>query len=63
MYWLQAHLPRPMQTVFELFTEHQFDLSEIAKIRIRTVEEVEKLLDATRESLHTSLLRRQNNSD
>ncbi|WP_175455307.1 hypothetical protein [Pricia antarctica] len=52
-----------MQTVFELFTEHQFDLSEIAKIRIRTVEEVEKLLDATRESLHTSLLRRQNNSD
>ncbi len=43
MYSLQAHLPAPMQTVFKLFTKHQFDLSEIANIHNCTVEEVEKI--------------------
>src|SRR5680860_57405 len=51
-------LPSSMQAVFELFTEHQFDLREIAAIRNRTVQEVEKLLEAARESLRISFLKR-----
>ncbi len=39
-------LPTPMQAIFELYTEHQFSLSEIAMIRNRSVAEVEKLLEA-----------------
>ena len=53
-----SHLPSPMRTVFELFTEHQFDIEEIAEIRNRTVQEVEMLLESARRSLQTSLLSR-----
>ncbi len=52
------HLPSSMRTVYELFTEHQFDVSEIAKIRNRSVKEVENLLDEARKSLRTSFLNR-----
>ena len=52
------HLPMPMRTVYELFTEHQFDITEIAKIRNSTVEEVESLLEAARKSLRLSFLNR-----
>jgi RNA polymerase sigma factor (sigma-70 family) len=53
-----SHLPTPKRKVFELFTEHQIDVTEIAKIRSRTVEEVETLLKEARKSLQTSLLGR-----
>lgn len=52
------HLPTPMQTVYELFTEHRFDVAEIAKIRNRTVKEVERLLETARKTLRTSFLNR-----
>ena len=53
-----SHLPTPMRKVFELFTEHQFDVAEIAKIRNRTVQEVETLLGEARKSLRTSFSNR-----
>ncbi len=53
-----SHLPKSMRTVFELFTEHQFDVEEIAKIRNRTVQEVETLLEAARKSLQASFFNR-----
>lgn len=53
-----SNLPSSMRTVFELFTKHQFDVSEIAKIRNRTVKEVEMLLASARKSLKASLLGR-----
>jgi RNA polymerase sigma factor (sigma-70 family) len=52
------HLPIPMRSVFELFTEHQFTLPEIAKIRNRTVQEVEQLLENARDLLETSFYNR-----
>ncbi|MEQ8218729.1 MAG: sigma-70 family RNA polymerase sigma factor [Arenibacter sp.] len=52
------HLPMPMRTVYELFAEHQFDITEIAKIRNSSVEEVESLLEAARKSLRLSFLNR-----
>ncbi|MBU2906242.1 sigma-70 family RNA polymerase sigma factor [Arenibacter algicola] len=52
------HLPGPMRRVYELFTEHQFDVAEIAKIRNSTIKEVESLLDAARKSLRKSFLNR-----
>ncbi|MCM4173314.1 sigma-70 family RNA polymerase sigma factor [Arenibacter sp. TNZ] len=51
-------LPIPMQKVYELFTEHQFDVAEIAKIRKSTIKEVESILEAARKSLRTSFLKR-----
>ncbi len=52
------HLPAPVRTVYELYTEHQFDTAEIAKIRNRTVKEVENLLETARRSLRVSFLNR-----
>lgn len=52
------HLPMPMQRVFELFTEHQFDVAEIAKIRNSTIKEVESLLDSAKQRLRSSFLNR-----
>lgn len=51
-------LPRPVQTVYELFTVHQFNISEIAKIQNRTELEINTLLNAARESLKLSILGR-----
>lgn len=53
-----SQLPTPMRTVFELYSEHQFELEEIAKIRNRTIQEIKTLLDATRKSLQNSFLNR-----
>lgn len=53
-----SHLPRSMRMVFELFTEHQFDVEEIAKIQKRKVQEVETLLEAARKSLQVSFFNR-----
>ena len=52
------HLPSPMSTVFELATEYQFDMEEIASIRNQSLEEVEQLLEDTRKSLEASFLYR-----
>ena len=51
-------LPLHMRTVFELFTEHQFGLPEIAKIRDRTFQEVDQLLEEARSILETSFYNR-----
>lgn len=53
-----CQLPTPMQAIFELYTEHQFSLSEIATIRNRSIAEVEKLLEAAQQGLRSSLLNR-----
>ena len=51
-------LPIPMQKVYDLFTEHQFTVAEIAKIRNSTIQEVDSLLEAARKSLRTSFVNR-----
>lgn len=48
------HLPPDMRKAIELFTEHQFDASEIAQIIGRSLKEVEQLLENARKSLKTS---------
>jgi RNA polymerase sigma factor (sigma-70 family) len=52
------HLPLPMRMVFDLFTQQQFELDEIAKIRNITIEETKQLLDAARKSLQVSFTKR-----
>lgn len=52
------HLPAPVRAVYELYTEHQFDAAEIAKIRNRTVKEVKNFLETARKSLRASFLNR-----
>jgi DNA-directed RNA polymerase specialized sigma24 family protein len=47
-------LPLPMRTVFELATEHHFNVDEIAQIRNQSLEEVQQLLENARKSLETS---------
>ena len=51
-------LPTSTRSVFELFSHHQFNLEEIAKIRKRSVEEVETLLKTAQKSLRTSFVNR-----
>jgi len=52
------YLPLPMRTVFELATEYQFSVSEIAIIRNQDLDEVKQLLENARQSLEASLLKR-----
>lgn len=52
------HMPGQMRRVFELFTEHQFDIAEIAKIHNSTIQEIESLLKAARKSLRASFIQR-----
>jgi DNA-directed RNA polymerase specialized sigma24 family protein len=52
------HLPTEMRMIFELFTEHQFDVGEIAKIQNRTVQEIEQSLEAARKSIEISFYKR-----
>lgn len=52
------HLPADMRTVFELFTEHQFEASEISKILNREIREIEQLLEDARSSLETTFYKR-----
>jgi len=51
-------LPRPVQKVYELFTVHQFNIPEIAKIQNRTEVEINALLNAALKSLKLSILGR-----
>jgi len=51
-------LPTPMQKVYDLFTDHQFTVAEIAKIRNSTIQEVESLLEAAKKSLRSSFMKR-----
>ncbi len=52
------NLPKPMRSVFELFSEHHFDAKEIAKMQNRTIKEVETLLETARKSLQLSFFNR-----
>ena len=52
------NLPLPMRTVFDLFTNQQFSLEEIAIIRNSPIEDVEKLLKDARKALQVSLFNR-----
>lgn len=52
------HLPVNMRTVFELFTEHQFEAAEISKILNREIREIEQLLEDARSSLETTFYKR-----
>lgn len=51
-------LPAEMRAVFELFSEHQFELEEIAKIQNLTIKEVETLIETARKSLQASFFNR-----
>jgi len=51
-------LPLPMRTVFELATEYEFSVNQIAMIRNQSVKEVKKLLDNARKTLEASLFNR-----
>ena len=51
-------LPTPMQKVYDLFTDHQFTVAEIAQIRNSTIKEVESLLEAAKKSLRSSFMKR-----
>ena len=52
------HLPLPMRTVFELATEYNFNVDEIAEIRDQSLQEVQQLLENARKSLEISYLNR-----
>lgn len=52
------HLPADMRAVFELFTEHQFELDEISKILNKDILEIEQLLEDARSSLETTFYKR-----
>ena len=47
-----------MRTVFELFTEHQFEVAEISKILNVEILEIEQLLEDARSSLETTFYKR-----
>jgi RNA polymerase sigma factor (sigma-70 family) len=51
-------LPLSMRTIFELATEHHFNVDEIAKIRNQSLEEVQLLLENARKTLETSFFNR-----
>ncbi|CAM4268708.1 sigma-70 family RNA polymerase sigma factor [Zobellia nedashkovskayae] len=52
------YLPMPMRTVFELATEYEFSISQIAMIRNQSIDEVKVLLDNARKSLEASFFNR-----
>ncbi|EPR73779.1 hypothetical protein ADIWIN_1139 [Winogradskyella psychrotolerans RS-3] len=51
-------LPIHMQTVFNLFTSHNFNTEEIAKIKSLTTKEVDKQIKNTRNRIRNSFLNR-----
>ncbi len=51
-------LPIQMQSVFDLFANYNFNIEEIAKIKMITTKEVNKLLQDTRNSLRNSFINR-----
>ncbi|GHC53678.1 hypothetical protein [Ulvibacter litoralis] len=52
------NVPAAMRDVFLLATNHQFSVKEIAVIKNRSYEEVEKLLNNARKAIQVSLLNR-----
>jgi len=52
------NLPLAMRDVFDLFTNQQFTLEEVASIRNSTVKEIEKLLKDAKNALKVSLFNR-----
>jgi RNA polymerase sigma factor (sigma-70 family) len=52
------HLPIAMHTVFDLFTNQQFTLEEIAEIRNTRVQDVEKLLKEVKKNIKESFSNR-----
>jgi len=52
------HLPLPMRTIYELATEHHFNVEEIAEIRNQSLQEVKQLLEDARKALKTSFYNR-----
>ena len=52
------HLPADMRAVFELYTEHQFELDEISKILNKDIPVIEQLLEDARSSLETTFYKR-----
>ena len=52
------HLPLPMRRVYELATEHHFNVEEIAEILNQSLQEVEQLLEDARKALKTSFYNR-----
>ncbi|MBD1263153.1 sigma-70 family RNA polymerase sigma factor [Maribacter polysiphoniae] len=53
-----CQLPLPMRSVFDLATDFEFTLEEIAKIRNQSFEEVQQLLKNVRKSLEESFINR-----
>ena len=51
-------LPIQMQSVFDLFANYNFNTKEIAKIKMITTKEVNKLMQDARNSLRTSFINR-----
>ncbi len=51
-------LPLPMRKVFQLATQYQFDIEEIAKIQDQSIQEIEDLLEKARKSLEVSFFNR-----
>jgi len=54
-------LPNPMRNVFELYTNEQLEIEEIAQIRNNTVAEVKQLLNDAKKALQVSFLNRYSN--
>lgn len=52
------HFPKPMREVFELATEHQFNVEDIARIRNQNLTKVQQLLEDARKSLEASFFSR-----
>ncbi|SHJ07773.1 RNA polymerase sigma factor [Pseudozobellia thermophila] len=52
------NLPLPMRTVFELATEYEFSLEEIAVIRNESLDQVRRLLDTAKKSIELSFFNR-----
>lgn len=52
------NLPRAMRNVFELFTNEQLHIEEIAEVRESTMAEVEHLLNEAKRALQVSFLNR-----
>ena len=51
-------LPIQMQSVFELYTKHQFNIEEVAKIKRMRIPEARQLLQDARNSIRISFLNR-----
>ena len=52
------NLPLPMRTVFELATEYEFTLGEIAEIQNESLDQVRQLFDNAKKSIEHSFFNR-----